>query len=278
MLRSLRICYRKTLVCGLLAASISGCTSTSGLLMQTGPYKVLPSAETLARRRCQSLEFPRELEKQVLYEYRVEPGDMLVVEPVDFDSTMRLPGDQTVLADGTIELGRYGRLQVADRTIAEIEADVQRRIDEVHRQDDPKPEGSTRISVRLDQAESKIYYVLGEVNAPGAFPLVGRETILDAIVKAGGLADRANRHSILLSRPTPPESCRIVLPVCYKQIVQLGDTTTNYQIQPGDRIFVPSLTFCREMAQCLAPWHAERCPGCQTQPSCSGDNGCDDCL
>ena len=29
-------------------------------------------------------------------------------------------------------------------------------------------------------------------------------------------------------------------PVCYQQITQLGDTTTNYQLQPGDRVFVPS--------------------------------------
>ncbi|HEY2909918.1 MAG TPA: hypothetical protein VGI99_06715, partial [Gemmataceae bacterium] len=35
------------------------------------------------------------------------------------------------------------------------------------------------------------------------------------------------------------DGCRIVYPVCYTNIVQLGDTTTNYQIQPGDRIYVP---------------------------------------
>ena len=27
--------------------------------------------------------------------------------------------------------------------------------------------------------------------------------------------------------------------VCYQQIVQLGDASTNYQLQPGDRVFVP---------------------------------------
>src|SRR5262249_12277346 len=78
--------------------------------------------------------------------------------------------------------------------------------------------------------------------APGSFPLQGRETVLDGIVAAGGLNIRASRDNIILSRPTAPDGCRVVLPVCYRQVVQLGDTTTNYQLQPADRIYVPSQT------------------------------------
>jgi polysaccharide export outer membrane protein len=99
------------------------------------------------------------------------------------------------------------------------------------------------INVRLIGRNSKVYYVLGQVNAPGSFPLQGRETVLDGLVSAGGLNTRASRSNIILSRPTVPDGCRIVLPVCYRQIVQLGDTTTNYQLQPGDRIYVPAMTF-----------------------------------
>ena len=38
-----------------------------------------------------------------------------------------------------------------------------------------------------------------------------------------------------------------MLPVCYRQIVQLGDTTTNYQLQPGDRIYVPGQTLWEQL-------------------------------
>src|SRR5437016_8681673 len=96
------------------------------------------------------------------------------------------------------------------------------------------------ISVRLISRQSKVYYVIGEVNSPGGFQLNGRETVLDALLQAGGLNDRASRDNIILSRPSKPNCPRIVLPLCWKQIVQLGDTTTNYQIAPGDRIYVPS--------------------------------------
>jgi protein involved in polysaccharide export with SLBB domain len=137
-----------------------------------------------------------------------------------------------VLPDGTIKLGRYGPVLVAGKTVEQIEADVNDRIA-------PKTDDD-RVVVRLVSRESKVYYVLGEVNAPGAFQLKGRETVLDALMAAGGLNSNASRRSIILSRPTPPDSCRIVLPVHYHAIVQLGDTTTNYQVRAGDRVYVPS--------------------------------------
>jgi protein involved in polysaccharide export with SLBB domain len=185
-----------------------------------------------------ALLIPRELEKQPLPPYTVEPGDVLLVQPLDLDSPARLPGDQPVLPDGTINLGKYGQLVVAGQSVAEIEKLVQKAVAK-----ETKEPGF--VSVRLVSRQSKVYYVIGEVNSPGAFPLNGRETALDAIMQAGGLTDNASRDNIILARPTKPNCPRIVLPVCWKQIVQLGDTTTNYQISPGDRIYVPSRT-CSE--------------------------------
>ena len=62
------------------------------------------------------------------------------------------------------------------------------------------------------------------------------------------LQEQLNLHVVAktgdIGWPTVRLGCpRIVLPVCWKQIVQLGDTTTNYQIAPGDRIYVPGRGF-----------------------------------
>ncbi len=261
-----------------LLAFISGCTSTSGLLLQPGPHKLLRSAEAFAFKLPHDADTPRETMKQHMDEYRVEPGDVLAVEPADFNSPLRLPSDQTVLPDGSIELGRYGRPVVSGLTVAEIETVVQRIIGQQHPESATEAKDGYRITVRLVQPESKVYYVLGEVNSPGAFPIIGRETVLDAIVQAGGIGNRANRHRLILSRPSPPPSCRTVLPICYEKIVQLGDATTNYQIQPGDRIYVPSLTLTREILQCLTPSMADRCPHCSDMPKpCLDDGNCDSC-
>jgi protein involved in polysaccharide export with SLBB domain len=246
---------------GLAGLVPAGCSLTPGNRLTFFPegHPLLDSAKELRRAASEPMPLPRELQKQVLPPYTVEPGDVLLVQPADLDSTVRIPGDQPVLPDGTINLGRYGRILVAGRTVDEIEAAVRAAI-----QVQVKDAGP--IAVRVVTRVSKVFYVLGEVNAPGSYPLTGRETVLDAILAAGGLNDRASRANIILSRPTPPDSCRVVLPICYKEIVQLGDTSTNYQIAPGDRIFVPTRTVHEEL-------HHTRpeCPPCgRPQVPCVG--------
>ena len=204
--------------------------------------KLLHSAKNVALSTNPFAPLPRELQKVPLEAYYVQPGDVLLLEVTDLDADFRLPIDQTVMPDGTIDLAEYGRPVVAGLTVDEIEEQIQFAI----RIAAPESE-VPQINVRLTVAESAVFYVLGEVNAPGAYPLIGRETVLDALMTAGGLSDRASDCGIILSRPTPPGSCRIVLPICYRQIVQLGDATTNYQIQPGDRVFVSTRTLCEQL-------------------------------
>jgi len=217
------------LALGLLAPA--GCGSAPGASFFPSGQTMLPATRDL--RQPTPWPLPRELAKEPLPLYVVEPGDVLLVQPVDLDSPVRIPGDQPVLPDGMIQLGRFGLLPVSGRTLPEIEMLVRAAVAAQIKDAGP-------MTVRLVTRASKVYYVLGEVNAPGAYPLQGRETALDGILAAGGLTDHASRKQIVLTRPTPPESCRLVLPVCYNEIVQHGDTTTNYQLAPGDRIYVPS--------------------------------------
>lgn len=194
--------------------------------------------------------------------YRVEPGDVLLVQPVELASPLRLPGDQPVLPDGSIRLGILGTLDVMNRTVEEIQQAIDQRAAE--------KKINEKITVRLITRDSKVFYVMGEVNAPGAFQLKGRETVLDALLAAGGLNSNASHKNVILVRPTDPDSCRVVLPVNYWGIVQLGDTTTNYQIRAGDRVFVPTKTFCEDLIEFLnkdpnrgttaTPCYPRRCP------------------
>jgi polysaccharide export outer membrane protein len=223
-----------------LLVIIPGCASSAGQSPFTQTHQLMDTTKALRAANARTLALPRELAEQPLPAYVVEPGDVLLIQPVDLDSPARMPGDQPVLPDGTINLGKYGRLTVSNKTVDEIEAMVKEAVL-------AQTKDAGFISVRLVSRQSKVYYVLGEVNAPGVFQLSGRETVLDAILAAGGLSERASANNIVLSRPSRPDDCRTVLPVCYKQIVQLGDTSTNYQIAPGDRIYVPGRTFREEL-------------------------------
>jgi protein involved in polysaccharide export with SLBB domain len=223
-------------------ACLAGCSTSSGGRLTLFPegHLLIPPARDLREISGAPPGSPRELDKMVAGPYIIEPGDVLLVQPANLDSAIRLPGDQPVLPDGTIQLGRYGRVSVAGKTVEQIETEVNAVIK--GQVSDAGP-----IIVRLVTRDSKVYYVLGDVNSPGAFQFKGRETVLDAIIAAGGLTSAASRKSIILTRPTPPDSCRIVLPVCYYGIVQLGDTTTNYQIKAGDRVYVPSKSMCEDI-------------------------------
>ena len=248
----------------LAALSLAGCSGPSGsfTLFPSGDF-LLSSTKELRRSVPANAVVPRELDKTVLSAYIVQPGDVLLVEPVQLDSPLRFPADQTVLPDGTIDLGRFGRLIVAGRTLEQIESDVMAAVRGVEKE-------AGAVNVRLVDAQSAVYYVLGEVNSPGSYPFIGRETVLDAILAAGGLTDKASPCNIILSRPSVPCGCRTVIPICYKHIVQQGDTTTNYQVMPGDRIYVAT----RTLFESLIPiYNCHDCPNCRGK-QCPCPSGC----
>ncbi|MEL6108665.1 MAG: polysaccharide biosynthesis/export family protein [Planctomycetota bacterium] len=202
---------------------------------------------------------PRELSKQVPVLSTLQPGDQVFLEMVGSDIEVRLPPDQEVMADGSLDLGEFGRVVVAGLTLEQAEDLIQRALLENEVQE-------PRVNVRLLHGIQK-FYVIGEVNSPGAYPLTGHETVLDAIMEAGGLTARASGCDLLLARPSTPCSCRVTLPVCYRAITQLGDTTTNYHLHAGDRIFVARQSFKEELlAYVSGAKTCERC--CAAHAAC----------
>ncbi|TWT98499.1 polysaccharide biosynthesis/export family protein [Stieleria varia] len=262
--------------------SLTGCRTAAsiGLPVSANTNALLPHATHLRERVGHRSDIATELAKVALPPSRVEAGDVLVIEPNDFNSPIRIQSDQTVQQDGTIELGDYGRFMVMGMTTDEIQQLVQTRVASreteksqnrialaSHRNSGSAPAEEVvdyGISVRLVNKEDAQFYVMGEVNAPGSYPLIGADTVLDALIAAGGLSDRANEHKIILTRPRLDGQPRQVLPVCFKQVVQLGDVSTNYQLQPGDRIYVPSITLWEDVKQSVAFGSDKSCPHCRS--------------
>ena len=181
---------------------------------------------------CAVDAMPRELDKVSMPEYVVEPPDILFIETIRALPTQPLGGEKLVRTDGTINLGYYGDLHVAGLTLAEIEEKIEARLKHYVR--DP------RVHVDVAAFNSKVFYVMGQVVEPGRIPFTGNETVLDAVTLAGGLTNYSDECAIKVVRPTPICSCDVVLPVDWEAIVNCGDTTTNYQLMPGDRVVVPA--------------------------------------
>lgn len=260
-----------------MAVFASGC-STLGLSLYPSGQFLTDEAETVLEATPAQPGQPRELAKTPLANHAIECGDVLTIEAIDLDSQLSLPADQLVAADGTVDLGEYGRVRLAGVSLEEGERLVEQHVrgqiirrdalvGRVSHRQKSDPEALARrlnrlaVNVRLIEPVHR-FYVLGEVNAPGSFPLAGHETVLDAIVSAGGLTSSADPCKIVLARPTHPGECRIALPICYREIVQLGNASTNYQIRPGDRIFVATRSCIDELMFWRATQACEKCRGC----------------
>jgi protein involved in polysaccharide export with SLBB domain len=144
-------------------------------------------------------------------------------------------GNHLVRPDGTIGLGTYGCVYVAGLTIGEVKC----KIEEHLRQWVQDPQ----VSVDIFAYNSKFYYVIFDGGGYGqqvlALPSTGNETVLDAIAKLGGLPPVASKHRIWVARPSPCHSqCDQILPVDWNALTQGGSTCTNYQLLPGDRVYV----------------------------------------
>ena len=88
---------------------------------------------------------------------------------------------------------------------------------------------------------SKKYYVITAA-ADGTekmqtFPITGKETVLDAIGQLQGV--RVSSKVMWVARPTPGcMNAEEVFPVDYEAIARGGQTDTNYQLLPGDRVYI----------------------------------------
>jgi len=236
--------------CCLMVCGLSGCRSL-GLNVWPAQFQLLSKTTEMAAASPMPSGLPHELAKSELTNYFVEPGDRILIEPVDLESQMGSLGDQKVQVDGTIDLGKFGRVRVTGLTVEKIEEVIESQIAMSGERES--------INVQLAETNAAKVYVIGEVGSPAAYPIDGSEHVLDAILRAGGLTSKASPCNIILVRPTDPEQCRVVLPVCYRQITQLGDVTTNYQLQPGDRVVVGSRSVCEELAWWKQKKSCDRC-------------------
>jgi hypothetical protein len=102
---------------------------------------------------------------------------------------------------------------------------------------------SPELSVDVVAYNSKVYYLITQGAGLGdnvrRLPSTGKETVLDAISQVNGLSQVSDKNKIWIVRPSPaaPEKATI-LPVDWDGISSRGVTTTNYQIFPGDRLYI----------------------------------------
>jgi polysaccharide export outer membrane protein len=89
------------------------------------------------------------------------------------------------------------------------------------------------VSVSVNAVNSKRFYIQGEVNKTGAFPLLVPTKVLEALVNAGGFRDFANQKKIVIMRMTGER-----LNFNYKDVIKGKKMDQNIYLKPGDIIIV----------------------------------------
>jgi polysaccharide biosynthesis/export protein len=221
-------CRLSIMVAGLVLLSVTGCTG----LGKRHEAKSIPQYGTIDPNQ------PGELRKISESPYVIEPPDELeiAVQPTYPDWSQ---SNFTVKADGYVDLGLLGDVYVSGLTLAEAEERVAQQVnDAARRQSQTPPSQPYRASVRLANGQSKYYYVIGTVTTPGRIKASANDTVLDAILQAG-LRPNSLPEKAYLVRPHALGGQDQVYKIDWFGIKDRGDTLTNYQVFPGDRIVVP---------------------------------------
>ncbi len=161
-------------------------------------------------------------------------------------------GEHLVGPDGTVRLGVYGSVRVCGLTLDEARAAIEQHLGRFLFR--------PQVSVDVFAYNSKVYYVIADGGGNGEvvtrWAATGNETVLDAVSNINGLPAVASKRRIWVSRPGPPGCPRQLLPVDWDAIVRGAETGTNYQILPGDRVYVmakPLVTVDTTLARIISP-------------------------
>lgn len=161
-------------------------------------------------------------------DYQVQPPDSIEISSAQ---AREIDGEvQTVRQDGKITLRLLGDVKVAGMTPVEISRKLESLLEKYYV--DPQ------VNVRLRGANSKHYYVFGQVGHEGAYPCTGRDSLLSALALAQPTFI-AHKSKIKVVRPSETDEKRQVITVDAERIMKKGKLEENILLQEGDIVYVP---------------------------------------
>lgn len=170
---------------------------------------------------------PSDGDKSKTDEYVIGPDDVLSIavwkEP---DFTKVVP----VRPDGMISMALAGDIKAAGLTVKQLQESLKKQLTAYV--DNPE------VSVTVQEFRSQKFNIMGQVNKPGAYPLTGPTTILDALAQAGGFRDFAKTKKIYVLR-TDAAGKQVKLPFNYNEVIKGNQMDTNVNLEPRDTIVVP---------------------------------------
>jgi polysaccharide export outer membrane protein len=194
---------------------------TSGTLqqLQQNPQIQLPAS---ARPATGVMPSPA---PEGLADMKLAPGslvDVQVFEEPDLNGSYRLDDR------GQISMPFAGAIPLDSLTLLEAGAAITAKLESEQVLKAP------HVVVNIDEYSVKSVVVLGEVAAPGRFPILGPRKLMDVLAMAGGQTPSAGNEIVVHRLQDPPEVTETVL---YGRGAK-DPKALNLEIRPGDTVLV----------------------------------------
>ncbi len=159
----------------------------------------------------------------------VDPNKyVLGAEDVIYIKTWREPDftfQVAVRPDGKITVPLVGEVQAGGLTPQQLTTDLKESLAKFINKPD--------VTIFVTDVRSKKYFIDGQVNKAGSFPLVTPTTVLEALSNAGGFRDFANPKRVIILRGTKRFKFN------YKEVTSGKKQEQNILLEAGDHIIVP---------------------------------------
>ncbi len=170
----------------------------------------------------------------VLEEYRIGVGDAL---DINVWRNPELSVSVPVRPDGKISMPLIGDIAAANLTTTELSDNIVKGLTNYVR--------SPQVTVIVTNPSSSDFQrrvrITGAVNNPQSIPYREGMTVLDLVLLAGGTNEFASGNGAKLYRKV--NGTVKVYPVRLNDLVNKGDVSTNYPLQPSDIVTVPERSF-----------------------------------
>jgi polysaccharide biosynthesis/export protein len=160
-------------------------------------------------------------------EYIIGPRDLLeikVFELPELNQTVR------VSEDGSITIPLLNKVFVGGMSKDAVERKLADLLEE-------RFVKNPQVSVFIKEYQSRLVAVIGAVENPGMYELVGRQNLLQMISKAGGIKENASSQLFILREGQTGNSGALAIDL--EDLLFNGNPKLNVPLQPGDVINIP---------------------------------------
>jgi len=162
--------------------------------------------------------------RQVPSSLGIHDGDLL---EVGVSGAPEYHYEVRVSPSGDISLPMAGKLVVDGLSTSQAEAALNARLEEKGIFNQPQS------SIFVKEYATEGISVLGEVQKPGIYPLMGKRTLFDAISAASGTTDKAGKTVTITHRDHPDAPQTVTL-----SYDETGHAMSNVPVESGDTIVV----------------------------------------